>query len=273
MTDRTIFEFARVDDAVDPGHFVSYLDGVGRDLQAVKELPYRALDVSDGDVVLDVGCGPGDDVRRLAALAGARGRVVGIDNSNAMIDEARRRAANSGLSVEFRTGDAHRLELPDGGFDAVRAERVLQHLGDPETALRELTRVTRPGGRIVIGPDPDWETLVLHCSDVELMRRVKAAHCRLVASPGIAHRAPAYVRRIGLASVAITAGTIVLTDLAAADAALALTAAAERAQASGAISSDEASRWLDDLRTRDKAGDFFLALTGFITSARKNTNG
>ncbi len=265
------FEFARVDEADDPSTFVSYLDSVSRALKPFKELAYRALDVSEGDVLLDVGCGPGDDARRLAALTGDAGRVVGVDTSDAMVSEARRRAEDSGLPVEFRTADAHRLALPDTEFDAARAERVFQHLTNPAQALRELARVTRDGGRIVIGPDPDWETLVIDCSDPELMRRVKTAHCKLIASPGIAHEVHAHMRRIGLDAIAVTAGALVITDFAAADAMFALTSAAERARDDGAISSGECSSWIHDLRRRDDAGDFFLALTGFLTTGRKTS--
>jgi SAM-dependent methyltransferase len=265
----SILDFARVDEADDPQRFVGYLDSVRRALQPFKTLAFDALALSHGDALLEVGCGTGDDTRRLAELVGERGRAIGVDNSDTMIEEARRRAVGSGLPVEFRVDDAQRLTFPDATFDATRAERVFQHLADPVRALRELARVTRPGGRVVIGPEPDWETLVVDCSDDEVMRRIKAVHCGLLTSAGIAHELPAHMRRLSLESVGVTPGTIVLADFGAADAMLALTGMAECAHAAGAISSRERSIWIDDLRTRDATGDFFLALTGFVTSAEK----
>ena len=186
-----------------------------------------------------------------------------------MIAEAQRRAEGCGLPVEYRIGDAGRLDFTDNEFDGCRAERVFQHLPDPAQALAELVRVTRPGGRIVIGPDPDWETLVIDCSDRALMRRIKAVHCDIVASGSIAHELPALMRGLGLEDVSVTPGTLVLTDLRAAELMLELSRVADQARSAGAISEDEHAGWMEDLRGRDEAGDFFLALTGFLTSARK----
>jgi len=127
--------------------------------------------------------------------------------------------------------------------------------------------VTRPGGRIVIGPDPDWETLVIDCSDADLLRRIKAFHSKLIANAGIAHELPAQMRQIGLQAVTVTPGTIVLTDLRAAEAMFALNSIVEHAQQDDAISDDDGSAWTHDLQTRDRAGDFFLSLTGFLNTA------
>jgi SAM-dependent methyltransferase len=95
-------------------------------------------------------------VRALAATVGANGWVVGIDQSDTMLTEARRRGA-IGLPLEFRAGNVTALN-GDGTFDAALCERVLQHVHHPESALAELVRVTRPGGRVV-ATDTDWGML------------------------------------------------------------------------------------------------------------------
>src|SRR5215831_19201759 len=66
-----------------------------------------------GDSVLDVGCGTGDDVREIARLVGTKGRVVGIDPSEAMIAESKRRAEGSGQPVHFQCGDVLKIDSPD----------------------------------------------------------------------------------------------------------------------------------------------------------------
>lgn len=99
--------------------------------------------------MLDVGCGPGVDLVAIGAS-----KSVGLDPSWAMCATAQSSART------IVRGDAHNLPFSDGAFDAVRADRVVQHLAQPGDALREFVRVLRPGGRIVIA-DPDQESLVI----------------------------------------------------------------------------------------------------------------
>ena len=131
------------------------------------------LALQPGESVLDVGCGTGVFLPGLAALAGPEGRVVGLDHSAAFLEDARKRLVEASLSdrVELVKDDAHRLPFPDGTFDAAHCERVLMHLEDPALAIREMRRVVRPGGRVVIAevyaaaarlahPDPEAERLI-----------------------------------------------------------------------------------------------------------------
>jgi ubiquinone/menaquinone biosynthesis C-methylase UbiE len=102
-----------------------------------------------GQRLLDVGCGPGTITADLAGRV-APGEVIGIDASAEVLDEARRHAARVDASVTFQLGDVYALEFPDGAFDVVHAHQVLQHLTDPVAALREMRRVTRPGGIVAV---------------------------------------------------------------------------------------------------------------------------
>lgn len=110
--------------------------------------------LAPGLAVLDVGCGPGTITADLARLV-APGRVTAVDASEAALDEARRAA---GANVDFAVADVHALDFPDASFDVVHAHQVLQHVGDPVRALREMRRVCRPGG-IVAVRDADYAAM------------------------------------------------------------------------------------------------------------------
>src|SRR6516225_9605960 len=110
------------------------------------------LKVTANDRVLEVGCGPGVVLQRLAQLAAA-GHVAGIDQSREMVEQARARnatAVQSGL-VELRLGSVESLPFDDDTFDKALAINSMQVWPDPAAGLREIRRVTRSGGRIGLG--------------------------------------------------------------------------------------------------------------------------
>jgi ubiquinone/menaquinone biosynthesis C-methylase UbiE len=110
---------------------------------------------------------------------GADGSVVGVDSSEAMVTETRKRLSAKGLPVEVHVGDAHSLQFPDSTFDGCRSDKVFIHLSDRAVALAEMTRVVRSGGRVVVS-DPDADTLVLDASDKVLTRKVVYHFCDAV---------------------------------------------------------------------------------------------
>ncbi|MFO0827166.1 MAG: metalloregulator ArsR/SmtB family transcription factor [Phycisphaerales bacterium] len=97
-------------------------------------------------VVADVGCGTGEATELLAPFVA---KVVAIDRERAMLDAARRRMSDA-TNVEFREGDLARLPAKAGEFDAAIAMLVLHHVEDVEGALRELGRIVRSGGAVVV---------------------------------------------------------------------------------------------------------------------------
>jgi ubiquinone biosynthesis O-methyltransferase len=106
-----------------------------------------------GARVLDAGCGDG----KLACVMASRGaEVTGIDSDPAMLAAARSRAEKARIEARFLEGRIERLPVPDASFDAVMAITVLCFVPDAAAALREMARVLRPGGRLVIGELGRW---------------------------------------------------------------------------------------------------------------------
>jgi len=109
--------------------------------------------------LLDIGCGPGTITADLARLV-APGPVIGLDASRQVVAQAQDHANTAGVTnVRFEVGDLFALEHDDAAFDVVHAHQVLQHLGDPRSALAELRRVLRPGGVLAVR-DSDYGAFV-----------------------------------------------------------------------------------------------------------------
>lgn len=107
-------------------------------------------DVGFGDAVLDVCCGTGDLAFELAKRVSPGGHVVGCDFSEQMLDLAREKAAQRGAPVRFEWADALQLPYDDGRFDAVTVGFGVRNFADRDQGLREMARVLKPGGRLVI---------------------------------------------------------------------------------------------------------------------------
>jgi ubiquinone/menaquinone biosynthesis C-methylase UbiE len=113
--------------------------------------------------ILDVGCGMGDFLRLLAGLV-APGDATGIDLSETMILEARRRVNEDVPNISFDVADALDLPFEPRSFDRITATQVLLHIPDWSRALSEMWRVLAPSGSLAIG-EIDWGTIAVECTD------------------------------------------------------------------------------------------------------------
>jgi ubiquinone/menaquinone biosynthesis C-methylase UbiE len=120
---------------------------------ATNDQALALLELQQGDRVLDVGCGHGRTIERAAETVGDDGFVGGIDASEQMLRIATRRCQRliDAGRVRLTLADSARLPHPDESFDKAVTVHTLYFWDDPRRHLRELHRVLRPGGRLVVG--------------------------------------------------------------------------------------------------------------------------
>ena len=181
-----------------------------------------------------------------------------------MAAEARRRGLTRAV-----VGDAAALPFADGSFDAGSADRAFQHLAEPAAALRELVRVIRPGGRLVV-VDPTTTPRSSSAPTRNWRARCAAARAdHALRNGSLAHRMAGRFAAAGLCDIRVEARTLIVRDPAAVDNVMGLRTWAESAHARGILSADEAARWPAMLDEAIAAGRFLYAVTFFLTRGVK----
>ena len=126
--------------------------------------PLQHLELEEGEAFLDLGSGAGIDALIAAQQVGPTGRVIGVDMTPAMLAKARDNAAGQD-NIEFREGRLEELPVNDASVDAVTSNCVINLVPDKAVVFREIARVLKPGGRMVISDvilDGELPTAVSH---------------------------------------------------------------------------------------------------------------
>ena len=233
------------------------------------------LALRPGERLLEVGCGSGALCRLMAPALHPGGEIIGLDVAPDMIAAARRYAADlppspaqgEGLgervALRFEIGPAEALPYPGGAFDVAFAARLLLHVADPLAVVREMARVVRPDGRVVL-MDWDWGTLAVDHTDRALTRRLMDWRCDNHGGDNWSGR-----KLLGIALAAgLTRVTVTPVATVARDETAALTdsifRAAEVARNGGAITPAEHDAWVAELRRRLAERRFLASLVYFV---------
>ena len=248
-----------IDRQPDPARYVRMMESRGRTpTQArVRRRFLRFCRIAAGWNVLEVGVGSGVVARDVAVRVGPRGHVTGVDRSGVLLATARRRAREEGLArrMDFRLGDAAALPLRTGRFDCALAVTVLLHVARPQAMLRELVRVTRPGG--VVGlQDQDFGTQVLDHPDRALTRLIfEGVADRMYPEPYSGRTLVRRLVELGLERVRLLADVYQVRTLDAFTHGL-LKRRTEIAMQFGLIGPRQAGGWLDAIERAAAAGHF-----------------
>ncbi len=262
----------RVDETDDPSWYIRFLDASRRgtlaQIQANPGAYYAFLAPAPGLRVLDVGSGTGLLLAPLAPLLQPGGTIVGVDVSAVMVREANRRAAELRAPIEFQEGDALQLRFADASFDRAMANQLLVHLDAPDRAVREMVRVTRPGGLVAIW-EGDWETLVIDASDRGVTRRIMNFFCDSMPQGWIGRMLPRLFAEAGLSDVQVQPETLMLPGTVWLDPQYGFGRLSEFAERAGAIGAAERDAWQADVERRSREPGLFVAFTGFRAVGRR----
>jgi arsenite methyltransferase len=226
-----------------------------------------ALALQAGEAILDVGSGPGHQVFEMSSVVGPGGRVQGIDPAESAIAIAARRC--SGLSnIHFELGDAGQLPFEDETFDAVMSSQVFEYLENVSGGLREMYRVLRPGGRVLIH-DTDWGALLWRSSDAARMARVMKVWDRHLADPYLPQTLAPRLRHAGFGNIKVEPIVQLETEFDPGSVSAVLMRFIVGYVESQGISASETSAWAADLENLGAAGDYFFSSNEYMFVGRK----
>lgn len=228
----------------------------------------QALNLRSGERVLELGCGGGFAAAEAAKFVGPSGRVVAIDLSQDQIAAAERLCAEFDW-VECRVADATTLPFEDTFFDAVFGNQVLEYIADLDTALTEIHRVLRPGGRFVVTAT-NWSSLVWYSEVPDRMERMLRAWATHAPYPDLPAILSARLRQAGMqplrqVSVPILNSSYHQNSFSYWGARLIHAFVVGQ----GVLPVADADAWLSEFDALEQAGTYFLSSTPILTESIK----
>jgi len=259
--------FDDVDATGEEAMFFAFLDRIEglTDVVRRRERSYELLALRPGITAVDVGCGVGTAARDLEKRLEPGGSAHGIDLSAAMIAEAKRRGTRAGLACHFHCASAEQLPFEAGSVHAYRAERLYQHLTNPQAVLGEAFRVLAPGGRIVL-IDQDWDLAILDSVNLEIARMVQRAFSNSLVNGTIGRQFRRLLLDAGFGEVSIEADTVAVSD---AHQYGFVVDIMKRAALGGGVDSALVESWSADQHQRIEQDRFFMSMTHFLASATR----
>lgn len=234
-------------------------------VQRMRSWAREVVAAGPGERALDIGSGTGSEVVAFAARVEPDGEAVGVDPNPAMLAVARNRAEAAGVAAQFVEGTAYHLPFPDASFDAVRCERVYQHLDDPAAATAEIARVLRPGGRVVL-IDSDWSTAITHPGDAEVIRTMNEAALHHLPNPNSGRRLRGLLAGAGFDIDDIGSEAVIWDPVASQPL---FEQMRRQAVADGVITEEQHDALVAAMEAGIAAGDHHLSVTMFAVLAHK----
>ncbi len=232
-----------------------------------RRLVVQALDAVSGEQLLDVGSGPGLYLAELAETVGRRGQVTGVDSSKVMLAAAARRTAGL-ANVTLLAGEATDLPVPDESFDAALSVQVYEYVTDIRAALAEMSRVLRPGGRLVVW-DIDWSTVSWFSDDAARMGKVLRVWDEHLAHATLPQWLASEMTDAGFVNIQVEGHAFVNTDAGPDAYSGGVIPLVADFVAEHGVPAEEAAEWRLELEALSNASRYFFSVIQFCFSATK----
>jgi SAM-dependent methyltransferase len=213
--------------------------------QRYKRESLDRLQLKPGSTAIDIGCGLGADAFSMAQVVGPSGQSIGIDSSERLIERALEIYATNDVPLRFTLADASAIPCEAGSADAIRVDRTLQHVTDPQHVIAEMLRVLRPGGRIVCC-EPDWGTYTVNTADRLVARALADRWQQDIRNSWIGRHLRGMLIRSGVIDVDLT-GHLLFTDgWEAANCVFDMKSTVEKLMADAPEHREHYARWLEE---------------------------
>lgn len=227
----------------------------------------EALALKPGFRVLDVGSGPGNQVFEMSSIVTDSGRVDGVDAAESALDIARQRCAEL-TNVHFQLGDASNLPFENATFDAVMSSQVFEYLDDVATAIGEMFRVLKPGGRVAIH-DSEWGALIWNSTDSDRMAKMLDIWNGHLADPHLPRSLGRKLTKAGFKNVNAKPVVHVETSYDPTSVSAITMKFVVGYVVSQGVSQQAADAWAEDLRSLSASGDYFFSHNEYIYTGDK----
>ncbi len=243
----------------------SYLDPeiVNQRLQTIQALALRA-----GENALDAGCGTGLLTALMSAQVGEQGLITGVDYSQSMLDLAAARCNKLG-NVELHQGSVTELPFKVGSFEVASCIQTLLYVDKIDTAIGELHRVLKPGGRIGI-IETDWHGVVISNPDHQLTRTIVDAWDSTVSNPNLPPKLVPMLSAAGFSAIRVQAIPVLNSSFNASGyGASMIRYMARNAVKQNVIEQPQADMWLQQIVGETEQQGFFFCVNRFLFTAVK----
>ena len=246
----------------------------GADTVKMREYVYTLLDLRNAAALLDIGCGDGYDLHRIGQMAGKEMRLMGIDASAEAIERAVScTGEDSRYSFEVANLDGS-LPYEAEAFDIVYSMNYLECIADKDDIIKDVHRVLRPGGQVVCAHF-DWDSQIINGMDKQLMRQIIHAFSDWKqpwmkdCDPWMGRRLWGTFHRSGLFEGTMRSYVLTNTDYEPDYYGFRRIKDMEALVRHGMIPQHDYDRFIDEIRSLAKAGEYFYSITMYVYAGKK----